>query len=227
MHLLIISLPVASAFFGALIAIAKPPGEKYISTLQHFCAGLVFAAAAVELLPHVIDFHLPWATLAGGLSGVAIMLACRSLETTMKGPVAMLAAVGVDLLIDGVVLGLSLIAGAKTGFVVAAVLTLEVLILGVTVAAELGESSRTKNRVLLTTTALALPFPAGAMLAVPIAVCPPAVVAAALSFGLVALLYLVAEELLVEAHEKPDSSFATAMFFVGFLGLVAIEQWIG
>ncbi|MFX5622654.1 transporter, partial [Acinetobacter baumannii] len=43
-------------------------------------------------------------------------------------------------------------------------------------------------------------------------------------FGLMALLYLVTEELLVEAHEKPDSPFISAMFFAGFLGLMLLEE---
>ncbi len=38
-----------------------------------------------------------------------------------------------------------------------------------------------------------------------------------LSFGLAALLYLVTEGLLVEAHEEPESSLSTTFFFVGFL----------
>ena len=33
-----------------------------------------------------------------------------------------------------------------------------------------------------------------------------------------------AEELLVEAHEKPDSPLISAMFFVGFLALLLIEE---
>ncbi|PNB46069.1 transporter, partial [Pseudomonas sp. FW305-130] len=32
------------------------------------------------------------------------------------------------------------------------------------------------------------------------------------------------EELLVEAHEKPDSPLISAMFFVGFLVLLLIEE---
>ena len=35
--------------------------------------------------------------------------------------------------------------------------------------------------------------------------------------GCATLLYLVTEELLVEAHETKDTAFATSMFFVGFL----------
>jgi ZIP family zinc transporter len=39
-----------------------------------------------------------------------------------------------------------------------------------------------------------------------------------------ALLFLVTEELLVEAHERPDTAFISAMFFVGFLALLTIEE---
>ena len=38
-----------------------------------------------------------------------------------------------------------------------------------------------------------------------------------LSYGLAALLYLVTEELLVEAHEEPVTPAASGMFFLGFL----------
>lgn len=39
----------------------------------------------------------------------------------------------------------------------------------------------------------------------------------ALSFGLAALLFLVTEELLVEAHEVQETPLSTATFFAGFL----------
>ncbi len=44
-----------------------------------------------------------------------------------------------------------------------------------------------------------------------------------LSFATAALLYLVTEELLAEAHNIPDTALATAMFFLGFLGLLVLE----
>lgn len=40
---------------------------------------------------------------------------------------------------------------------------------------------------------------------------------AIIAFGVAALLYLVAEELLTEAHEVPETRLATVAFFVGFL----------
>ena len=45
---------------------------------------------------------------------------------------------------------------------------------------------------------------------------------AVLSFGLAALLYLVTEELLREAHEERESAIGTAMFFLGFLIFLVI-----
>ncbi len=39
-----------------------------------------------------------------------------------------------------------------------------------------------------------------------------------------ALLYLVTEELLVDAHEANDTPLLTAMFFVGFLALFVLES---
>ena len=38
-----------------------------------------------------------------------------------------------------------------------------------------------------------------------------------------ALLYLVTEELLAEAHEVKDTPIATATFFLGFLGILLIS----
>ncbi|MDI9708957.1 hypothetical protein QM281_17785 [Acinetobacter baumannii] len=36
-------------------------------------------------------------------------------------------------------------------------------------------------------------------------------------------MYLVTEELLVEAHEVPETPFATAAFFIGFIVFFLIE----
>jgi ZIP family zinc transporter len=45
----------------------------------------------------------------------------------------------------------------------------------------------------------------------------PPLMAAILGFGVSALLYLVTEELLLEAHDTPDTPLITATFFLGFL----------
>ena len=72
--------------------------------------------------------------------------------------------------------------------------------------------------------AVALLVPISALVVQPVALLSPVWITGFLSFGLMALLYLVTEELLVEAHEKPDSPLISAMFFVGFLALLLIEE---
>lgn len=219
-------IPVLAVLIGAIFAVWRRPGPKLTSAIQHLAAGVVFAAAATEILPDVMHGRAPWATLTGGAAGVVVMLGLKSLEERVRGPLALIGAIGTDLLIDGLVLGLAFIAGAKAGLLLTIALTLEVLFLGVTVTEELGETVTSKLRIVAITTAIALLMPLGALLALPVAGFPPVVISGFLSFGLVALLYLVTEELLVEAHEKPDSPLISAMFFVGFLALLLLEELI-
>lgn len=50
---------------------------------------------------------------------------------------------------------------------------------------------------------------------------------AILSFGLAALLYLVTEELLREAHEEGETRIGTALFFAGFLAFLIVGMALG
>jgi zinc transporter, ZIP family len=45
-----------------------------------------------------------------------------------------------------------------------------------------------------------------------------------LAFGSAALLYLVTEELLVEAHSVGETPLMSSLFFAGFLVLLVIEM---
>ncbi len=49
-----------------------------------------------------------------------------------------------------------------------------------------------------------------------------AVLAGVLAFGAAALLFLVTEELLVEAHEREDTPDLASMFFLGFIVIYAL-----
>jgi ZIP family zinc transporter len=220
-------IPVFAVFVGAVFAVLQRPGPKLVSAVQHLAAGVVFAAAAAEILPQVKHGGSLWATFIGGTLGVLVMLFVKSLEGRWQGPVGMVSAIGIDIFIDGLVLGLAFLAGEKAGVLLTIALTLEVLFLGLTVTAELGETIRSRAQIVALSVALALLLPLGTLAATPVALLPAQVITGFLAFGLIALLYLVAEELLVEAHEQPDSPLITAMFFVGFLALLMIEESLG
>lgn len=220
-------LPVLAVLIGAVIAVWRQPGPALVSAIQHLAAGVVFAAAATEILPDVKHQGSALATLIGGIAGVIAMLSLKTLEERVRGPLALIGAVGVDLLIDGLVLGLAFVAGVQAGILLTVALTLEVLFLGVTVTEELGDALASKVRVVVVTFGLGLLLPLGTLLALPVAGFPPTVITGFLSFGLIALLYLVTEELLVEAHEKPDTPLISAMFFIGFLALLLLDEVMG
>ena len=220
-------IPAAAAVVGAAVAVNLRPGPVLVSAIQHFAAGVVFAAAAGEILPDVKHAGSPWAMLVGGALGAAAMLLVRILEKRVKGPAGLMSVTGIDILVDGLVLGIAFAAGAKAGILLTVALTIEVLFLGLTVANELGEGGASKGKVVGLTAALVLLLPLGALLGGPVGSLPAAVQAGFLSFGLIALLYLVTEELLIEAHETEDRPWVTAMFFAGFLLLLLLDGMIG
>jgi ZIP family zinc transporter len=217
-------VPILAAVLGGVLTLLYRPSHMVVSAIQHFAAGIVFSAAAVEILPHLKHEGALWPIVIGGGLGVAAMLGLKSIGERTEGKVGLISLIAADLLIDGVVLGMAFQAGAKAGLLLTIALTIEVLFLALSVAAELGDAPERRIRNVATTSLLALMMPVGVVLASPLASAPEAMVTGAFAFGLVALLYLVTEELLVEAHEAGDTPWATALFFVGFLALLILED---
>jgi ZIP family zinc transporter len=214
--------PVLASVTGAGITAWRRPGPQLVSAIQHFAAGVVFAAAAGEILPDLKHAGAVWPVMIGGGAGIMVMLLVQSLEARVSGPVGLLATIGVDIFIDGLVLGLSFLAGQTQGLLLTIALTIEILFLGLTIAVGLKTGSWVRS---VTMTALiALLLPLGALLIGPISLLPAPVITGCFAFALVALLYLVTEELLAEAHEVPDRPWITSMFFVGFLLLLLLAD---
>lgn len=228
-----ILLPVVAIIVGGVVAAFSPPGPQLQSYLQHFAAGVVFAAAAGEVLPEIMHERSAFALIVGFALGVAAMLGIKWLTERLEQreaskteqPTRLMLVVGIDLLIDGLLVGVGFAAGAKIGLLLTIALTLEILFLGLSTAAELTEAGATRGRVILTSAGLGLLVAVGAAVGVTLLNGLSGIaLETVLSFGAAALLYLVTEELLVEAHEIPDTPLITASFFVGFLVLFVIEM---
>ncbi|GKX63166.1 ZIP family metal transporter [Pragia fontium] len=217
-------IPAAAAIIGASVALFRRPGDGTMSIIHHFTAGIVFSAVAVEILPD-LKGHSLWAVLLGSITGVILMLGIKYLGEKAEGPVGFISAVGIDIFIDGLVLGIAFAAGAKTGMLLTLALTLEILFLGLSVVGELRDFLGNRRRALAAVIVLASLLPIGSMLGAPLATLGTFWLTTFLAFGLTALLYLVTEELLVEAHEGgKDTPLATAMFFAGFILLLVLEE---
>lgn len=220
-------IPAAAAIAGAAVAVLSRPGPTLVSAIQHFAAGVVFSAAAGEILPDLKHGGSAWAVAIGGATGVAVMLLVKRLEERLNGPIGLMATIGIDILIDGLVLGIAFAAGAKAGLLLTLALTLEVLFLGLTAANEFVEFAGSRLKAVGLTAGLVILLPVGALVGAPISTLPGPILTGFFAFSLIALLYLVTEELLVEAHETPDRPWVTAMFFAGFLLLLLLEEAVG
>lgn len=236
---LLVLFPVGAAAVGAGVAAWRRPGPQLTSAIQHFAAGVVLAALAGEVLPDLRSEGRLGPVLLGFSAGVLLLLGLgayterqeAAAERTKEGeeakagslPVGLLTAIAIDLLIDGLLVGLGATLGNKQGLVITIALTIEILFVAVSVSIGLLESGVVRARAGLISGGLGVFCAVGAILgAALLGSASPAVLATVLAFGAAALLYLVVEELLVEAHEAEETPLLAAMFFVGFISLFAI-----
>lgn len=223
----LILIPVIAAICGAAIASVAKPGPVLSSAIQHFAAGVVFAAAAAEILPSLKHENALWPTIMGGAVGIVVMLIIEEIGKRTTGRAATITLVGVDLFVDGLVLGLGFAANIKVGLLLTIALTLEILFLTLSLTLELVKEGSSRPTAFSTASFVVLLVPVGLFAADRVALLPQSTVTGFFAFSLIALLYLVTEELLAEAHETPDRPWVTALFFVGFLLLLALEDLIG
>ncbi|MCA8833287.1 ZIP family metal transporter [Hymenobacter pini] len=238
-------LPAAIMVAGAALAVWRTPGAKLRSAILHFAAGVIFSVVAVELLPDIVAHHAPYEVALGFGLGVAAMLGLRYLtqrlekqapalpepadplaepnnpaaEATVRPlPWGLLVAIGIDILIDGLLLGIGFAAGAKEGTLLAIALTIELLSLGLATAVELRQDGHGRARAVAIVAGTSLMLLVGAGIGTTVLRGATGnLLEIVLSFGLAALLFLVTEELLTEAHEETETPLLTLSFFVGFL----------
>lgn len=221
---------------GGVIATYKKPGGNIRSLILHFAAGVVFSVVGVEILPDIIKNHSPILTFTGFVPGVLVMLAVRKLtgnkEKTTKAnihsmPWPLMTGVGVDILIDGLLLGIGFAAGKTEGILLAIALSLELLSLGMATATELANNHISRRKSILAVVGLAFVFFTSSVLGGTILKhASHNTMDTVLSFGLAALLFLVTEELLKEAHEEKETVWHTSAFFGGFLAFVILGMYV-
>lgn len=124
-------------------------------------------------------------------------------------PYALAVAVGVDALVDGLLIGISSSSGAQAGVVITGALSIEMGFLGLTFATTLRKQSRSARvrAILLPPLLLLLGGVCGGAIAALLASSPP-LHTGLLAFGVAALLYLVTEE--VQRCRPQTSSFLTS-----------------
>ncbi|MCP1546737.1 ZIP family metal transporter [Methylorubrum extorquens] len=223
-------LPAAGVLLGGVVGALRTLPPLAQSAIQHFAAGVVFAAIATEIVPDVMHGGAPQAALAGFAIGVALMFGLRAVAERLEAaggerstyPLGLLAAVGIDCVVDGVVIGAGFATGARQGLLIAVSLSLEMLFLGLTTATTIKGGGGRAPGILAVCAGLGTVLVAAALGGLLLLSGRPAwVLTGFLAFGAAALLYLVTEELLIRAHDLGETPLVTALFFLGFLAVFA------
>jgi ZIP family zinc transporter len=217
---------------GGILVFFWAPGVWARSAIQHFAAGVVIAAVASDLIPEVIKIGTPSGIIVGFVAGGLVMIGLkwavlafeRRAKAKKRLPAGLAAAAAVDTLMDGAILSAGFSMGQQLGGLLAVALAIELFFLTLSVGAEYHKARSGHMTGLATTTGIALLLVVGAVAAsVVLDGASTTTVAVCLAFGAAALIYLIAEELLVESIQAEESLFSTAMLFAGFTALLALK----
>ncbi len=227
-------LPMAGALLGGLFSSFSRPKKSVQSFIEHFVAGIVIGAVAIELLPRILG-RGKWGVALGFALGAALMILLHEWAHHLKEekgkktlPLGLIVASGIDLWIDGLLIGLSFLVGRGSGLFIAFSLTFCAFFLNLAVAAALKKREFEKKAVMGVSALLALTLPLGALVGALLMShfydnFGPGI----LAFGVAALLFLGVEELLGESHVEEETPWITAAFFVGFLFILVVESFFG
>lgn len=234
-NFLIMLFPAIVALSGGVLAAYWRPGHDTRSLIQHFAAGVVLAAVAVEVFPEIGREHVPgWAAAGSFVLGSLFMFALKLLaqwlehreaanrvaNATSSIAFGLIIATFIDVAVDGFIIGAGFAVGGQTGAILAFGLAVELLFLGLSLASE----SLAGWRIVALSGALGLDVLLFSLLGnFLLTGASHTVIGAALSFSAAALLYLVTEELLMEAHEVPEKPVSTLVLFGGFLSFWGIQ----
>jgi len=227
------AIPAVVALAGGVLAALWRPSRQARSLIQHFAAGVILAALAVELMPEIAREHVSGPIIAiafavGSLAMYGLKLFTERLEASAEArdegaggvPRGLLFATFIDVAVDGFIIGAGFATGGDTGPVLAIGLSVELLFLGLALTSDAPGGARI---IVISGSLGGVVLAAGVGGKLLLASASAEVMGATLSFSAAALLYLVTEELLMEAHVVPEKHSSTRLLVGGFLAFWVIQ----
>lgn len=229
----IMLIPAVVVALSGVLALIWYPSHQARSLIQHFAAGVVIAVLAVEVLPELTREHAPnWVLIASFAFGVFFMYLMKILSEHLESKsaaagsesanIGLISTVFIDAAVDGLIIGAGFAASKETGLILAIGLSVEMLFLGLSLV-----SNTMKGwRIVGLTTLLGIDMIASILLGnYFLTGASTAIISAILAFGVAALLYLVTEELLIEAHTVQEKPTSVLWLFSGFLMFWAFQLY--
>jgi ZIP family zinc transporter len=230
-------LPAGGMLCGALAAEWWRLPRHAIGAVLHAAAGVAVAVVSVELMPQILAEVAPWQLVAGFALGAAASVvmakavrhAVRALQAGGTGSWMVYLAVAVDLLGDGLMIGI----GSAVSGGLALMLGLSQVVAnvpgGFVAVANLRDKGVSRTIRLAAAASLFLPVLAGAGLGFWLLGGEPAALQnAALAFVVGMLLLATIEDLVPEADEpQTRRSVTTAAFAAGFAFFALLSLYFG
>ena len=227
-------LPAISMVLGGLLGSRLRPGTRFRAVVAHLVGGLVLGIAAADLMPAASDSGHPLALAIGFCLGFSLLLVINAVledpddnsEQSRPRPMLLLMLPFlIDSLIDGLVVGISSKAAGQQ-WVIPVAVALEMGLATLGLGTLLGRGAgRWRSRVSGALMAVTYVIGLSVSLVITNGLQGPALTGT-LAFGTAALIYLVVEEVMKEAHARgeDDSGVVNVAFFIGLLCIWLLDS---
>ena len=219
---------------GGLLGSRLRPGKRFRAVVAHLVGGLVLGIAAADLMPAASDSGHPLALAIGFCLGFSLLLVINavledpddnSVQSRPRPMLLLMLPFLIDSLIDGLVVGISSKA-AEQQWVIPVAVALEMGLATLGLGTLLGRGAgRWRSRMSGVLMAVTYVIGLSVSLVITNGLQGPALTGT-LAFGTAALIYLVVEEVMKEAHARgeDDSGVVNVAFFIGLLCIWLLDS---
>ncbi|HOL16876.1 MAG TPA: ZIP family metal transporter [Bacillota bacterium] len=213
---------------GLVTYFLRKPSSSFLSGILGFSAGVMLVVVFMELLPEAIEIGGFLCGVAGLLLGIVMLLLmdlyfphhhhysdeCHESRFLKAG---VLLGIGIALhnIPEGLAIGAGYASGEALGLGLAVIITVQNIPEGVAMATALCIGGLHNGRVLLATALAGLPMGLGAMGGALLGSISPFFLSLSLGFAAGAMLYIVGDELIPDAHNLLSGHSATLGLVVG------------
>lgn len=236
--LALVCLPAAGNFLGAVVAELFSVSAQALSIALHVAAGIVLAVVGIELMPEALTASPAWIPIVAFVAGGAFFIGLEQTisyvqarlgaSETSTGPLAIFSGVSLDLFSDGVMIGTGTVLNPALGLLLALGQAPADIPEGFAAVATLRRANVPRVKRLLMALTFAVPILVGASLGYfALRDAPEIVTLTILAVTGGALLSVVVEEMLTEAHSGATSRWDPVFLTAGFALFALISVYAG
>jgi ZIP family zinc transporter len=228
-------LPALANFLGGGLAEVFRVSARALSLALHLAAGIVLAVVGLEVMPRALEATAPWVPLVAFVAGGAVFIALDHMVGHVQarlgrggdvGAFTIFGGVSIDLFSDGVMIGTGTVLSPGLGLLLALGQVPADVPEGFAAVATLRRAGVRRRTRLLLAAAFAVPVLLGAALGfLALREAPELLTLSVLALTSGALVAVVVEEMVSEAHEGDTSRLGPLFLTGGFALLAAVSVY--